>query len=85
MLLSVSNEGPGIPPELYTQLLRPFMAGITSTGLGLGLYLANRIAEAHYGTLTVDSPQGKGVRITLALPVEDEDSSEFLYGGGPIR
>jgi signal transduction histidine kinase len=85
ILLSVSNEGPGIPPELYTQLLRPFMAGITSTGLGLGLYLANRIAEAHYGTLTVDSPQGKGVRITLALPVEDEDSSEFLYGGGPIR
>lgn len=85
ILLSVSNEGPGIPPELHMQLLRPFMAGITSTGLGLGLYLANRIAEAHYGTLTVDSPRGEGVQVTLALPVEDEDSSEFFYGGDPVR
>lgn len=77
ILLTVSNEGPGIPPEVSTQFLRPFTAGVTSTGLGLGLYLANRIAEAHYGTLTVDSPPGQGVRVTLGLPVEDEDSDEF--------
>lgn len=85
ILLTVSNEGPGIPPEVSTQFLRPFTAGVTSTGLGLGLYLANRIAEAHYGTLTVDSPPGQGVRVTLGLPVEDEDSDEFnLYeSSGP--
>ena len=82
ILLSISNEGPGIPPELRTQILRPFIAGITSTGLGLGLYLANRIAEAHYGTLTVDSPRGEGVQVTLALPVEDEDANEFFFEGG---
>jgi signal transduction histidine kinase len=79
MLLTVSNEGPGIPPEQCAQLLRPFVAGVTSTGLGLGLYLANRIAEAHYGTLMVDSPAGRGVRVTLALPMEDEDWSEFNH------
>ena len=85
ILLTVSNEGPGIPPEVSTQFLRPFTAGVTSTGLGLGLYLANRISEAHYGTLTVDSPPGQGVRVTLGLPVEDEDSDEFnLYeSSGP--
>ena len=73
MLLTVSNAGPGLPPERCVQLLRPFVAGVTSTGLGLGLYLANRIAAAHYGTLTVDSPRGQGVQVTLALPMEDED------------
>ena len=72
MLLTVSNAGPGLPPERCVQLLRPFVAGVTSTGLGLGLYLANRIAAAHYGTLTVDSPRGQGVQVTLALPMEDE-------------
>ena len=85
MLLTVSNEGPGIPSELCAQLLRPFVAGVTSTGLGLGLYLANRIAEAHYGTLTVDSPRGQGVQVTLALPMEDEDLSELNHeGSGPV-
>src|SRR5258706_9132186 len=79
MLLTVSNEGPGILPEQCAQLLRPFVAGATSTGLGLGLYLANRIAVAHYGTLTVDSPAGRGVRVTLALPMEDEDWREFNH------
>jgi len=39
----------------------------------LALYLANRIAAAHYGTLKVDSPRGQGVQVTLALPMEDED------------
>jgi signal transduction histidine kinase len=79
ILLTVSNAGPGIPPEMSAQFLRPFTAGMTSTGLGLGLYLANRIAEAHYGTLSVDSPSGQGVQVTLGLPVEDEDFSEFKH------
>jgi signal transduction histidine kinase len=85
ILLTVSNEGPGIPSELSSQFLRPFTAGATSTGLGLGLYLAKRIAEAHYGTLTVDSPGREGVQVTLGLPVEDEDFDEFNHyeGSGP--
>jgi len=41
--------------------------------------LANRTAEAHYGMLTVDSLEGRGVRVTLALPMEDEDWSEFNH------
>jgi len=49
------------------------VAGSQSSGLGLGLYLANRIAAAHGGTLTIDSPAGQGVQVTLALPVEEEE------------
>jgi len=73
MLLTVSNQGPGLPPELLPCFFHPFVASSPPTGLGLGLYLANRIAAAHGGTLAIDSPSGQGVRITLALPVEEEE------------
>jgi len=73
MILTVSNQGPGLPPELLTTFFHPFVAGSQSTGSGLGLYLANRIAAAHGGTLTIDSPAGQGVQVTLTLPVEEEE------------
>jgi two-component system OmpR family sensor kinase len=73
MILTVSNQGPGLPPELLLCFFHPFVASSPSTGLGLGLYLANRIAAAHGGTLTIDSPAGQGVQITLALPIEEEE------------
>jgi signal transduction histidine kinase len=73
VILAVRNQGPAIPPEVLTTLFHPFVAGSQSTGLGLGLYLANRIAAAHGGTLTIDSPAGQGVQVTLALPVEEEE------------
>ncbi len=73
VILAVCNQGPDIPPEVLTTLFHPFVAGSRSTGLGLGLYLANRIAAAHGGTLTINSPAGQGVQVTLALPVEEEE------------
>lgn len=75
VLLTVSNQGPGIPAEQRATLFQPFVAGAQSRGLGLGLYLANRIAQAHHGTLTVASSAGQGVSITLALPVEEDEVS----------
>lgn len=73
VIVTVSNQGPGLPPGLLTTIFNPFVAGSQSTGLGLGLYLANRIAAAHNGTLTIDSAADKGVQVTLALAVEDEE------------
>jgi two-component system, OmpR family, sensor kinase len=75
VLLTVSNAGPGLSPERLATLFHPFVAGSQSRGLGLGLYLARRIAEAHSGTLTLDSQAGGGVQATLALPVEEEELS----------
>jgi signal transduction histidine kinase len=69
-VITVADEGPGIPPELLPRLFERFTAGPGSTGLGLGLYLASRIAAAHGGTLTVDSAPGHGARFALSLPCE---------------
>jgi signal transduction histidine kinase len=70
-LLSVKDQGPGIPPELMPRLFERFARGPMSKGLGLGLYLVRSIAEAHGGTLTVQSEPGKGALFVLALPVPD--------------
>jgi signal transduction histidine kinase len=79
-VLRVSNQGPSIPTELLENLFHPFVADSQSTGLGFGLYLASKIAEAHAGTLTVDSSKDQGVHFTFALPIEEDVPDEGMPG-----
>lgn len=67
-VISVHDEGPGIPASLLPKLFTRFSSGPQSTGLGLGLYLAHSIATAHNGTLTVQSEPGQGTRFVMSLP-----------------
>jgi signal transduction histidine kinase len=67
--VEVVDQGPGIPPELMSRVFERFARDRSSGGLGLGLYLASRIAAAHGGSLTVTSPPGAGARFRLELPV----------------
>ena len=66
-IVEVIDEGPGIPAEQMARLFDRFYTG-RSDGLGLGLYLAKRVARVHGGDLTADSQPGKGARFTLTLP-----------------
>lgn len=68
-MLSVQDQGPGIAPEIIPGLMQRFARGQRSRGLGLGLYLARKIAEAHGGALTVESTLGKGTTFQLAIPI----------------
>ena len=68
--VDVIDEGPGIPPDILPHVFERFVSGSRREGgLGLGLYLAKRIAAIHGGDLTVESSPGKGARFTLSLPV----------------
>ncbi|HEY6925750.1 MAG TPA: GAF domain-containing sensor histidine kinase, partial [Steroidobacteraceae bacterium] len=62
-LVQIIDEGPGVTPELLPHI---FERHVTSTsregGLGLGLFLAKRIAELHGGDISVESPPGRGAR-----------------------
>jgi len=66
-VVEVIDEGPGIPADQIPHIFERF-ATDRSGGLGLGLYLAKRIARVHGGDLTADSEPGKGARFTLSLP-----------------
>jgi signal transduction histidine kinase len=66
--LEVRDEGPGIAPDVLPHIFDRFVSSRRSAGLGLGLYLARRIVEAHGGELSVDAAVAKGACFTLRLP-----------------
>jgi signal transduction histidine kinase len=69
-MVEVIDDGPGIPEDLLPHVFERFVSGTRRHGgLGLGLYLAKRIAAVHGGDLTADSPPGKGARFTLTVPL----------------
>lgn len=67
-IITISDRGPGVAPEMLPRLFTPFVHGAGSSGMGLGLYLASRIASEHGGTLTVESPPDGGARFRFAFP-----------------
>jgi two-component system OmpR family sensor kinase len=83
--LKIKDEGPGIPPEILPRIFERFAAGARSSGLGLGLYLAKRIAAAHGGDLIAESPPGRGACFTLTVPLYAEDRYEQSGTAGSRR
>lgn len=71
--VSVRDHGPGIPPEsqrlIFEKFGRVCQDGGSIPGAGLGLYIARSIAEAHGGTLDVESDAGAGATFTVRLPL----------------
>src|SRR5687768_43048 len=75
VLVEIVDEGSGIPSEMLPRLFDRYVTGEgRSGGLGLGLYLAKRVAAVHGGDLTVEPPPGKGARFILSLPVAPESA-----------
>lgn len=69
VLLSVDDDGPGLPPELLPRLFTPFATGRgREGGVGLGLYLCRDIARRHGGELSAERSALGGARFTLRLP-----------------
>ena len=68
VLITVADQGKGIPPENLSNIFHPFFT-TKGHGTGLGLSLARRIVEAHGGTITVRSEVGKGTQFVLRLPI----------------
>jgi signal transduction histidine kinase len=71
--LQVKDQGQGISRADQSRVFQPFERVATTArvgGLGLGLYIGRQIAEAHGGSLTVESTPGHGATFTLDLPLE---------------
>ncbi len=75
--VSVTNEGPGIPPDqlprLFTRFHRVSLAAREEPrGLGLGLYISRGLIEAHGGRIWAESIPGKTATFRFTLPVTGE-------------
>ena len=70
--LAVLDRGPGIPPEMSERLKEPFTrrddSRTGSSGAGLGLAIANRIAALHGGRLELLAREGGGLEARVTLP-----------------
>jgi signal transduction histidine kinase len=65
--VSVTDTGPGIPPELQERVFRPWFS-TKEGGTGLGLPTARRIVEELGGELLLHSEVGRGTRFTVRVP-----------------
>jgi signal transduction histidine kinase len=70
-VLSVTDDGPGVPPELRGRMFRPFWT-TKPNGLGLGLPTCQRLAQAAGGGLTLDPQHTGGARFVLRWPARGD-------------
>jgi signal transduction histidine kinase len=67
-VITVSDNGPGIPREVHDNLFEPFVTIGKSNGTGLGLAIAKSVVEAHHGAISFVSSR-KGTTFTIHLPL----------------
>jgi len=68
-VLEVTNHGPPIEPEIMARMFQPYTRAMRGGGgLGLGLYIADEIARAHGGALSVRSAEATGTAFTFTWP-----------------
>jgi signal transduction histidine kinase len=68
VVLTISDQGAGMAPEVVARLGEPFFTTRGDRGTGLGVGISRRIVEEHGGTLTFESTPGQGTRAIVSLP-----------------
>jgi two-component system osmolarity sensor histidine kinase EnvZ len=68
VVVTVDDDGPGIPPERRESVFRPFESGAAG-GTGLGLTIARDIVRAHGGDIVLEESPLGGLRARIRLPV----------------
>jgi signal transduction histidine kinase len=72
-VISVADDGPGIPSSIRERMWEPFVQGDGSAvrergGLGVGLYLCRRLVEWHGGSVGAEETPGGGLTVVIRLP-----------------
>ncbi|MGH7521326.1 MAG: hybrid sensor histidine kinase/response regulator [Gemmatimonadales bacterium] len=66
--VTVSDDGPGVAPEVAQRLFRPFASTKGARGTGLGLYISRQLVREAEGELDVVTHEGPGARFLVWLP-----------------
>ena len=73
MVITIDDDGPGIPEEEYQNVMKPFYRidksrGQNKSGVGLGLAITNDIIRAHGGNISLEKSHLNGLRVKVSLP-----------------
>lgn len=71
VVVTVSDTGRGIPGAMMERVFEPFFT-TKEAGTGLGLAIVRQIIERHGGQVELESTEGKGTRVTVRIPAENE-------------
>jgi len=89
--VQVNDTGPGIPSELAPKIFNPYIRGVPSKqpGIGLGLATVKRMAEAHGGSVGVETTLGRGSTFWFELPKVTDSGAKNTEAieqavGGPM-
>jgi signal transduction histidine kinase len=66
--VSISDAGPGIPPDRLKEVFEPFLT-TKAEGMGMGLSIARTIIEAHNGRIWAENHVGGGADFRIQLPL----------------
>ena len=81
VVLTVEDQGPGLPSEVANRAFERFYRGDPSRsrsmgGAGLGLSIVAAIVEAHGGTVTIRSEEGAGATFEVRLPTDGDEAED---------
>ncbi|WP_337044459.1 sensor histidine kinase [Emticicia sp. 17c] len=75
-LVSIKDEGIGIPAEDISNIFEPFYRSknaLNISGFGIGLSVCNKIVELHKGKISIDSKLNEGTKVVVQLPNADNN------------
>ena len=72
-ILSIKDNGNGIPDSIKNKLFKPFATFGKKNGTGLGLTICKNIVENHNGSISLLSEEGKGTEFKIMIPKEQKN------------
>jgi CheY-like chemotaxis protein len=79
VLLSISDDGPGVPHDIRSRIFEPFFTTKeVGEGTGIGLAVCHRIMESLRGKIGLESHAGQGASFTISLPAIPEEPATAL-------
>ncbi|MCG8317013.1 MAG: response regulator [Pseudomonadales bacterium] len=76
LVITVSDNGPGIPESIKESLFEPFVTHGKADGTGLGMAIVQKIVRAHDGEICFESERNLGTTFTISLPQSKENKVE---------
>lgn len=85
VVITVEDDGSGIPDSILSHLFEPFVTTKEAKGVGLGLAVSRSVVDRHQGHISVKSEAGRGTTFTIELPVEamQGEPGECRAGSSP--